>query len=128
MKQGCNKCIVCMAGLHSQEDARFLVAPQNTHHVIGQVKPLYLNASLDARSEEFVTWDVYTSYNVTSVTHPISAYDSDVRPQLANDYKLEGSNLIVKNVNFGIATTYGARSSVYLPFVNQTAEVIIFGK
>ena len=113
--------IVEILGIHSQ-DEQFPIKPQNTHHVIGQVKPLYFNISRP-QSNDVVTWTVH----ITDQEVTVALSNTGVLQQFENDYALEDANLIVKNADFGDATYYKVVNLI-APNLRFTAEAIIIGK
>ena len=109
--------------MYSQNAPRVLIAPANTHHVIGQVEPLYFNGSLELPAHDYLTWAVC---NATDC-YTIARNDVGVYQGNENDYELDRTNLIVKNANFGSARKY-LMHNIDSPRTQLTAEAIIFGK
>ena len=104
----------------------FLVEPQNTHHVLGQATPLYFNCSiqLEAPGDELIWSEFVTS----SAGQTVATGSIGVRPEFANKYDTERTNLIVKNADMSDAGTYACRNTFGAsPMVRRT-EAIILGK
>ena len=116
-------------GVHSQ--ARHVLAPQNTAHVIGQATPpLYFNCSIEFTSsaDDFL-WAVLANRPPGGVGVAVGDANGPVMviQTFQSKYDVEGTNLIVKNADFDDAGAYLCETSL-APQTEKTAEAIIFGK
>ena len=117
------------AGVHGQ--ARHVLAPQNTVHVIDSqaTPPLYFNCSIEFTiPSDALRWTEYITEPVHGRTLAVGVENAPPSQSFVeSDYDVEGNNLIVLDANFDDAGTYECTSIVSPPTVKQ-AQAIILGK
>ena len=126
------------AGVHGQ--ARHVLAPQNTIHVIGQATPpLYFNCSIEfAIPSDALRWTEYITEPVHGRTLAVGVENAPPSQSFVeSDYDVEGNNLIVLDANFDDAGTYQCTTAVastaqrrveaviLSKFVNQRTEITL---